>query len=156
MSAMTPMSMPSNLSALPVEKVLHRGVIDCPPQTPLRRVAELMAENSIHCVVVDGLARGADQVEHLVWGIVSDVDLMRAAGVGRLDDQASQIAVTEIVTITPDEDVERAAQLMGEHDCSHLIVTAPDTGSPLGVISSLDVARALVSAESPGGHRRVV
>jgi hypothetical protein len=33
---------------------------------------------------------------------------------------------------------------MGEHDCSHLIVLAPDSEQPLGVISSLDVARGLV------------
>jgi hypothetical protein len=38
---------------------------------------------------------------------------------------------------------------MGEHDCSHLIVIEPDSGRPLGVVSSLDVARA-----SCGAHDR--
>jgi CBS domain-containing protein len=124
---------------------MHSGVITCPPQTPLGYVAALMAEHSVHCVVVDGLADGPHHSERLVWGIVSDVDLMRAAGSGRLDAEAGEAAASEIVTINPDEDIERAAQIMGEHDCSHLIVVAPDSGQPLGVISSLDIARALAS-----------
>jgi CBS domain-containing protein len=38
---------------------------------------------------------------------------------------------------------------MSEHECSHLIVTDPDSGRPLGVVSSLDVARALVWGPRP-------
>jgi CBS domain-containing protein len=132
-------------SALAVATVMHRGVINCPPQTPLGEVAALMAEHSVHCVVVDGLAEGPHHTERLVWGIVSDVDLMRAAGSGRLDAEAGEAAVSEIITINPDEDIERASQIMGEHDCSHLIVVSPDGVEPLGVISSLDAARALGS-----------
>jgi CBS domain-containing protein len=123
---------------------MNPGIIDCSPQTPLTEVASLMAENSVHCVVVDGLARGPHRGERLVWGVISDIDLMRAAGAGKLDEQAGEIAASEIVTIERGEEVECAAQLMDEHDCSHLIVTDSDSGRPLGVVSSLDVARALV------------
>lgn len=137
------MPLSSSPSACPVDHVMHPGVIDCQPQTPLREVAELMAANKVHCVVIDGLARGPHRSEQLVWGIVSDVDLMRAAGAGRLGEEAGRAAATEIVTIDSDAPIEQAARLMGEHDCSHLVVTAPD-GRPLGVVSSLDVARALV------------
>lgn len=104
-----------------------------------------MAEQSVHCVVVDGVARGPHNHERLVWGIVSDLDLMRAASTGRLDAEAGEAAASEIITINPDEDIKRAAQIMGEHDCSHLIVVSPDGVESLGVISSLDVARALGS-----------
>jgi CBS domain-containing protein len=142
------MPSPSSSSTIAVGEVMHAGVIDCPPQTPLHRVAALMAERGVHCVIVDGLARGPGHTEQLVWGIVSDVDLMRAAGSGQLDGEAGRVAVTEIVTVEAGEDVERAAQLMGEHDCSHLVVVDEDAGRPLGVISSLDVARAVASAAS--------
>jgi CBS domain-containing protein len=138
------MPLPSSFSALAISEVMHSGIIDCPPQTPLRDVASLMAENSVHCVVVDGLARGPHHTERLVWGVISDVDLMRAAGAERMGGEAGEIAATEIVTINPHEDIQRAAQVMGEHDCSHLIVIEPDSGRPLGVVSSLDVAQALV------------
>jgi CBS domain-containing protein len=124
-----------------VSDLMHSGVINCPPETPFREVASLMAENTAHCVVVDGLARGPHHSGHLVWGTVSDVELMRAVASGRLDGAAGEAATGELVTISPDESMERAAQIMGEQDCSHLIVVAPDSGKPLGVISSLDIAR---------------
>lgn len=130
-------------TTLTVEHVMHPGVIDCPPQTPLHEVAGLMADNSVHCVVVDGLSRGPHGGEQLVWGIVSDIDLMRAAAAGRLDEEAGQAAATEIVTVDLEANVEQAAQAMAEHECAHLLVTGAD-GRPRGILSTLDVARAIV------------
>ncbi|HWY90613.1 MAG TPA: CBS domain-containing protein [Solirubrobacteraceae bacterium] len=143
------MSLPAHFSELAVAEVMHSGVIDCPPQTPLHEVASLMAENNVHFVIVDGLARGPHHTEQLVWGAISDIDLMRAVGTGSTDGEAGEIAATEIVTIERGEEVQRAAQLMGKHECSHLIVTDPDSGRPLAVVSSLDVARALVWGVRP-------
>ncbi len=143
------MALPSNFSELAISEVMHDEIIGCPPQTPLREVASLMAEHNVHCVVVDGLARAPHNTERLIWGLVSDVDLMRAEGAGRLEDEAGEIAATEIVTVNPSEDIQRAAQVMGEHDCSHLIVTDRDSGRPIGVVSSIDVARALVWGPRP-------
>ncbi len=137
------MPLSEKVSVLPVEDVMHPGLIECLPQTPVAEVAVLMAELGIRCVVVGGLACGDDGEERFVWGIVSDLDLMRAVAAERLADPAAKLAVTEIVTIAPHEPVARAAQLMGEHDCAHLIVAAPESQRPLGVISSLDVARAI-------------
>jgi CBS domain-containing protein len=149
---------PSDHSSLKVHEVMHPGIIDCPPQTPLSEVVSLMAEHRIHCVVVDGLARDRRHNEQLVWGIVSDVELMRAVSDGHTDAQAGSVAATEIVTIYPDDDVHRAAQLMSEHECSHLVVADSDVARPVGVISSLDVARALASGVRSGnavaGHTR--
>ena len=143
------MSLPAHFSEIAVVDVMNPGIIDCPPQTPLTEVTSLMAENTVHCVVVDGLARGPHHSERFVWGVISDIDLMRAAATGRMDEEAGEIAASEIVTIERGEEVQRAAQLMAEHECSHLIVTDPDSGRPLGVLSSLDVARALVWGVRP-------
>jgi CBS domain-containing protein len=143
------MPLPAHFSEIAVVDVMNPGIIDCPPQTPLTEVTSLMAENTVHCVVVDGLARGPHRSERLVWGVISDIDLMRAAATGKMDGEAGEIAATEIVTIECGEQVQRAAQLMAEHECSHLIVTDPDSGRPLGLVSSLDVARALVWGVRP-------
>ncbi len=137
---MAPPSSPTSRT-IAVSDLMHSGVISCPPETPFREVASLMAENTAHCVVVDGLARGPHHSGHLVWGTVSDVELMRAVASGQLDGAAGEAAIGELVTVSPDESMERAAQIMGEQDCSHLIVVAPDSGKPQGVISSLDIAR---------------
>ncbi len=128
---------------LAVADVMHVGVVDCPPQTPMREVARVMAERGIHCVVVDGLARGAHRSEQLVWGIVSDLDLMAAASAEQLDRDAGELAATEPATISAGEDLACAARIMSEHDCSHLIVTDAASRRPVGVISSIDIARAL-------------
>lgn len=141
--------LPADHSSLKVHEVMHPGIIDCPPQTPVSEVVSLMAEHGVHCIVVDGLARARHYHEQLVWGILSDVELMRAVSDERTDMEAGSVAATEIVTIAPHEDVHRAAQLMSEHECSHLVVVDPDAGRPVGVVSSIDVARALAWGVRP-------
>jgi len=126
-----------------VSDAMHRGVIDTPPQTSLVEVAAQMARNRVHCVVVEGLARGRNRQEELVWGIVSDLDLIKALATGRDGLSAGDIAATEIVTVEDSESVEQALRLMAEHECTHLVVVSPQEGEPVGVISSLDVAGAL-------------
>jgi CBS domain-containing protein len=68
MSTNTPTSL--NLAQSPVRGAMQLGLFECTPDAELRSVARLMAEKTIHCVVVAG-----DR-----WGIVSDLDLMRALG----------------------------------------------------------------------------
>lgn len=131
-----------------VGEVMRRGVISAPPQTPLEEIAAQMAGAGVHCVVVEGLARGRDRQEELVWGIVSDLDLIKAAAAGRGDVSAGEIAATEIVTVEVSDTIEQALRLMAEHECTHLIVISPE-GEPAGVISSLDVAGALAGAQEP-------
>jgi CBS domain-containing protein len=133
----------STAPGVAVGAVMHHGVINIPPQSTLEEAAREMAHNRVHCVVVDGLARGADSHEQLVWGILSDLDLMRAVAAGRLDVSAGELAASEIVTVDPQDTIEHVAQLMAEHDNTHMVVVSPDTGRPAGVISSLDVAGAL-------------
>jgi CBS domain-containing protein len=129
-----------------VGDAMHHGVINTPPQTSLQEVAALMTSNRVHCIVVEGLARGRDRQEELVWGIVSDLDLVKALASGGEDTAAGDIAATEIVTVQTTDGVEQALQLMAEHECTHLVVVSPRTGEPVGVISSLDVAAAMTGS----------
>jgi CBS domain-containing protein len=129
----------SELSTISVGEAMHDGVISCQPDTPLSAVAERMAAESVHCVVVADSAGG-----HGLWGIVSDLDLVAAAGVRALDEQtAGGSAASPLVTVAPAEPLQRAAQLMTEHATAHLIVVA--NGRPAGVLSTLDVARVLAA-----------
>jgi crotonyl-CoA carboxylase/reductase len=122
---------------LPVRDVMHRGVVVCAPDQPLSRVAELMATHRIHCVVVSA------PDEDALWGVVSDLDLVAAAVAGDLDEQLARAgAAGEVLTISPDDPLRRAGQMMTEHGAAHLIVVDPATNEPVGVVSTLDVARA--------------
>jgi CBS domain-containing protein len=115
------------------------GVLTCRRDDSLAEVAELMARRHVHCVVVTDDLDG----ESPLWGIVSDLDLAAASSVRDLAEQtAGATAATPMLTVTPEETVQRAAQLMTEHGTAHLVVV--DTGErPIGVISTLDVAASL-------------
>jgi CBS domain-containing protein len=120
------------LRELTVADAMHRGIVSCPPSANLLEVAALLARNAIHCAVVTDDAG-------TVWGIVSDVDLMRGLG-SPVPLTAGNLAALEAVAVAPDDELQRAAQLMAEHDVSHLIVRSE--GAPVGIVSTLDVARA--------------
>ena len=141
---MNPSKLPSAeplLGAQTVADAMHHGIATCPPSAGLREVAELLAEHGVHCAVV------AEPPDHdgtaTLWGIVSDVDLMRGLG-SPVPLTAGNLAALDIVTVTPQDDLQAAARLMGEHDVAHLIVMAD--GRPTGVLSTLDVARAVTRA----------
>lgn len=130
----------SRLEALRVADAMHVGVLTCDREAPLTDVAATMARESVHCVVVDS---GSGE-STAPWGLVSDLDLVAAATVRSLDEQtAGGSAATPLVMVTPDERLNRAAQLMTEHGTSHLLVVEPRGGVPVGVLSTIDIAAAL-------------
>jgi CBS domain-containing protein len=105
------------------------------PQTPLNEVAQLMETEDVGVVpVVDG--------DRLV-GIVTDRDIVvRAIAKGK-DPRgmpAAEVASGEVVTVTPDDDLDDALKLMATHQVRRLAVTAEDDRL-VGVVSQADVAR---------------
>ena len=126
----------TSLERITVADAMHRGVVTCSPATSLVTVARQMAAHRIHCVVV----RRHDT--DLVWGVVSDLDLVSAASLGAVDGTAGSAAATPAVTAHPQDGIRRAMQLMVEHQVTHVVVV-DDDDHPRGVISTLDVAEAL-------------
>jgi CBS domain-containing protein len=124
-----------------VADVMRPGVMSCAPDAALLTVAQTMATHHVHSVVVAGIATDAAGGDHFVWGLVSDMDVVRAAESGIQGHTASDAARTEVVTVDPSTSLAEAAKLMDEHDTAHLIVTSG--GQPAGVVSSLDIAGAL-------------
>lgn len=120
-----------------VEDVMRRGLISCTPDTDLPTLAATMAEHRVHAVVVSGIDQLLNGSEHLTWGIVTALDLVSAAMPGAVVSSAGDLARTEVVTVDEKEPLERAAQLMTEHQLTHLLVVAG--GLPVGMVSTLDV-----------------
>jgi CBS domain-containing protein len=132
------------IDALLVNDVMHRGIFTCERQARLSEVAATMAREHVHCVVVESGSAEAGPP----WGIVSDLDLVAASIVRDLAHQsAGGSAATPVVTVSPNETLGRAAQLMTEHNTAHLIVV--DRERPIGVLSTIDIATCL-AARSPG------
>jgi CBS domain-containing protein len=131
------------LARTTVRSAMQLGLFECPPTADLREVARAMADNSIHCVVVAGIERRDRGGERLAWGIVSDLDLVSALRPDSGLTTAADAAGTHIVVVEPGDTLGRAAQLMVEHDTAHVIVVSPQTYRPVGMLSTLDIARAV-------------
>jgi CBS domain-containing protein len=129
-----------------VEQAMHRGYVGCALETPLRDVAALMAAHRVHSVV--GFGDIADGDTRL-WGLVSDIDVVSALAAGEDDATAGAVASTEVVTVHPNESVRRAAELLRDHEVSHLLVLNGVSDRPIGVISTLDVMRLATSDLRP-------
>ena len=97
-----------------------------------------MADLRMHCIAVAGVAR-RDGDEHLVWGLLSDMDVVHAAhrgiaAAGRGRHRAAPLALPESA------DLARAAALMADHD-ARTSSSSTARACPSGVVSTLDVLR---------------
>jgi CBS domain-containing protein len=131
-----------SLEGLPVVEAMHPGLITCSLDTPLRTVARVMSTYRVHSVVVTAHGEAALPGGG-VWGVVSDSDILHAAEAGGLEEPASTFARTPVLAVTTNDTVACAARRMLEHSVSHLVIVEPSTSRPVGVLSTLDVARAL-------------
>jgi len=130
-----------SLADIAVSEAMHRGVLTCPPSAPLVEVARMMARQRVHCLVVcdNGCEPGTG-----VWAVLSDLDLIAAAGVRPAEEQTAEgSAASPVVRVAPTDTLEHAAQLMTEYASAHLVVVDPGTQHPVGVLSTLDIARAI-------------
>jgi CBS domain-containing protein len=139
-----PLVSATRLSATTVGHVMHPGVITCLPGTSLRELAVRMADLRVHCVAVSGVRRDPDGDEHLLWGLVSHMDVIHAAHNGTLSTTAGAFASTAPLALPEDATLEQAATLMAGHDATH-VVAVGRSGTPTGIVSTLDVIRILAA-----------
>lgn len=139
----------SDLAHVRVADCMHHGILSCPADAPLAQVAAIIAGRGVHAVVVTDDDRGRP------IGVVSDLDVVAAAADGS-DLTARQIAATEPLTVSSDESLHRAAQMMAEHRVAHLIVVDAAGGYPVGVLAASDIAAvsAGLPSEVSGGEIR--
>jgi CBS domain-containing protein len=117
-----------------VGEAMTPGILTCDRAMLLTTVAGMMAAHRVHAIVV--FDRG-DTLQP--WGVVSDLDLIGALDT---DATAGTMAATLVVTVTVDDTLTHAAQLMREHATTHLVVVTDRPASlPIGVLSTLDVVR---------------
>jgi CBS domain-containing protein len=126
------------LDELHVLDAMHPGMISCPPETPMRTVARMMATYRVHAILVH---THEDLPDGERWGVVTDADLVQASLDGDLDEvTAGQLAASPVLTVTTVEPLTRAIQLMREHEVTHVIAVERHSARPIGMVSTLDVA----------------
>ena len=127
-----------------VGDAMNHGVITCPPETPLRVVARMMATFGVHAIFVLEHTDEDDESPRL-WAVVSDLDLVAATPLDLDALTAGTAAVTPLVTVAADRPIAEAGSMMAEYGTAHLAVIDAGTGRPIGVISTLDIARAVAT-----------
>ena len=131
----------SLLERLRVVDAMHPGVISCPPEASLQTVARMMADYGVHAILVHGHGEGTDADG---WGVISDWHLLQAAGGGDIRAlRAIDVAVSPVVGIATAEPLSEALRLMAETGSSHVLAVERHSRRPIGVVSTLDVVRAL-------------
>jgi CBS domain-containing protein len=138
--------MPS-LEHATVADAMHPGIVSCPADAGLTDVARLMTTHHVHCVAVMAISYD-EQAEHFVWGLISDLDVLRAGIHLGPDASARALALEPIISVGPTMPLREAGELMLKHGVSHLIVVDPTTQRPTGVLSTLDIAGILAWGEA--------
>ena len=126
---------------------MHAGIVSCSPDAPVSEVARMMGDHRVHAIAVAELGHGRPWG---TWRIVSDMNLMAAVATGS-ELTAREMAATEAATVSADESLEHAAQVMSKHNVAHLVVLDSVGGYPVGIISTLDVASAYGGGERHEG-----
>jgi CBS domain-containing protein len=133
---------PLDLDRVRVGDCMHHGIIACDPAAPLAEVASIMATHRVHAVAVhNGVYRP--------HGIISDLDVIAAAAAGDAP-SASDIAVTEVLSVPTDCSLREAARLMAEHGVTHVIAIERSNGHPVGILSTTDIVAAYARAAGVG------
>jgi len=140
-----------------VEEVMTRSVISVQPETPIGEVVRLLLDRDFRSVpVVDpenrllGIITGGDLVER--GGLRGRVELLKTLGGAALERElalsgarkrtAGDVMSGDVVAITPEEPLQRAAHLMVERHIKRLPVV-DHAGRLTGMLSRVDVLRTM-------------
>ena len=117
-----------------VRDIYHKGVILCKPDTPLQEVVRVMADTEIHAVMV------AEREGEPPVGVVSHIDAVAHYGEDLATIQARDVMTTDVISISEDATVEKAAKSLLESNIHRLLVVG-ERGRPLGILSTTDIMR---------------
>jgi CBS domain-containing protein len=117
-----------------IKEVMSSDVRTCEPDATVVDVAKVMAKEDVGPIpVVEG--------GRLV-GLVTDRDLVvrvLAEGKDPETTKVGEVASRELVTVSPDEDLDQALKLLAQHQVRRLPVVEGDR--VVGIVAQADIAR---------------
>ena len=129
-----------------VKDLMHKGLVTCPPDASLGRIATLLTWHHVHALIV------ADQTDTPL-GIISDFDLLAGEWLS-VDEQsldamrkmtARDLMTSPIESIAAETPAGEAAKKMIEKQVNRMLVS--DNGMPVGVISISDFVADIAAQE---------
>jgi CBS domain-containing protein len=82
-----------------------------------------------------------------VWGLISDFELVRAGIRPDAPDTAAELARRPVISVETTAALRDAAELMMTKGTGHVVAVNPQTGHPVGILSTLDIAGVLAWGE---------
>lgn len=130
-----------------VRDYMHRGVITCHLQTPVKEIAKIMDANNVRSVVVTD-----DRGE--VWGIVSLISILKAWGQDLETLTAEDILQPHTITISPESPIEEAVKLLQKKRIEHLVIVHPGlVRRAVGILTTFDIVEHMAGMPT-GTYRR--
>jgi len=117
-----------------VRDIYHKGVILCKPDSPLQEVVRVMADTEVHAVMV------TEQEGEPPVGVVSHIDVIAHYGENLSAIQAREVMTSDVISISEDATVEKAAKKLLESNIHRLLVVN-EQNRPLGILSTTDIIR---------------
>jgi CBS domain-containing protein len=126
---------------------MHRGLITCPPETSLGKVAALLTSHHVHALLV------AEEMGQPL-GIISDFDLLAGEWLS-VDEEslntmrrltARDLMTFPIESVDLNTPVNQAAKRMTDRAIHRMLVT--EGGKPVGVISISDFVAGIAAQEA--------
>lgn len=117
--------------------VMTKDPVCCVPNDPVSEAARIMKEENVGSVPVVE----SKETNRLV-GIVTDRDLALQVVANRCDSKSTRVAdvmTSEVVTCRPDDDLQKALDLMAQHQLRRIPVV-DDNSQVVGIISQADIA----------------
>jgi CBS domain-containing protein len=129
-----------------VGDAMHPGILSCDKDATLIEVARMMSTHHVHCIVVRSTTHAQENASPS-WGIISDIDVLRARVRPDASDAAADLAHGPVTTVQTTDPLRDAAELMLSQGTRHVVAVNPETGRAVGILSTLDIAGVLAWGE---------
>jgi CBS domain-containing protein len=119
-----------------VGDIMTQNPVSVSSEHSLHNLSQEMSKYKVNAVLV------ADKKKKELHGIITEQDIVRktiAIGKNPLDLKASDIMEKNLITITPEKDIQSAIKIMGEMNIRHLPVV--EEGEFVGLLTLNDIVR---------------
>ena len=115
---------------------MHPGILSCHTDMPLTEVARMMTAHRVHCIAVMAVSHSHPS-EPMVYGIISDRDLVRAGLRTGDDETAGALAQQPVITVKPSTPLRQAGRADVDPRGRPPRGLNPETQIPIGVLFHL-------------------
>ena len=127
-----------------IRDVMTRGVATVSSETPIKEIAESMANQCLSGVAVIGAQGDA-------LGFISELDIVKVLhkpGLKQLT--AEDVMSSLLIAVAPDATLGRAAKIMGEEHIHRLLILSEKgvgaSQRPVGILCTSDIVREVAKA----------